>query len=333
MKINFLNASTRSDDWLRAKIEKTKQMFNEWNVVMDYTISRANSPEPSDFISSNYRILDGEPIFTINYNYVTKQMLKIDSEDVGCICVICVDLGEKANCNYCFKAIEDYSVVPCLVVLDNNCEHYMRHEIIHSIHEYIARNGVKLPDTQDYDLVKAGLSYKIMTPEAMAIELNNLLDCMPYLYLLKRKPAKFNLLINLYSLLIMLLTKLVGLLKKKTDRQSLIEYTKKCCINKGMNSKIICAVIEAESNWDIKATNKNTNGTTDYGICQINDYWWIGSNSQSSRVNEYTFPNVSYVLDNPYKCIDWMVNQFKNNRANDWIAFKTGAYTKYLKNY
>jgi len=143
-------------------------------------------------------------------------MLKLDSETVGAVCVICIDPSEKANCNYTFKDIDNLSVVPCLVVCDDTCEHYMRHEIIHSIFGYIKNIGnINLPDTQDPDLVGAGLSYNIMSPEAMEIERKNLQTCMPYLSLLNKKPVKFHLMVALYQMIITLLTTLLGLLKKK----------------------------------------------------------------------------------------------------------------------
>ena len=154
----------------------------------------------------------------VNEFYVKSALLKIDISTAGSVCVICVDPGEKTNCNYCFTHLTHLSIVPCLVVLDGNAEHYMRHEIIHAIHQYIAQHGIKLPDTQDKDLVEAKLSYEIMKPEAMAIEKKNLNDCMPYLYLMKNNPIKLHLLATLQQTTITLLQKLLELLKKKNNR-------------------------------------------------------------------------------------------------------------------
>lgn len=333
MKVNFLNASSLSNTDLDEYIQETKQMFNEWNVIMNYDIVRIDPPTDTDFYLTEFSVLGGDKFWAINEAYIKDSLLKLDSETVGSICVICIDPSEKANCNYCFKHLNHLSIVPCLVVCDSNCSHYMRHEIIHAIHQVIAQNGKILPDTQDTSLVRAELSYKIMTPEAMAIERQNLQDCMPYLYLLDKKPVKFNLLITLYSLVITLLTKLVELLKKKDKKQDLILTARKYATLSGVDPKLLCAVIEAESNWNPKAVNKNINGTTDYGICQINDYWWIGENSQAAKKGEKYFPSSKWVLENPDDCILWMAEQFSKGRERDWCAYDNGKYTNYINKY
>lgn len=77
--------------------------------------------------------------------------------------------------------------------------------------------------------------------------------------------------------------------------------------------------VQCESNFNPKAKleNKDNNGkvwSTDWGICQINDYWWIGTNK--------TFPSVDYVLNNPDKCIDWMCKQFKAGNEKYWVCWQ-----------
>ena len=85
---------------------------------------------------------------------------------------------------------------------------------------------------------------------------------------------------------------------------------------------LICAVIQAESGFNTKATNKNTNGTTDWGLCQINDYWWIGPDKYFKSVDE--------VMNDPEKSVRFMIEQFKLGHIEYWIAFKNGSYRKYL---
>jgi lysozyme C len=40
---------------------------------------------------------------------------------------------------------------------------------------------------------------------------------------------------------------------------------------------IMVCIAELESGLNLKAINVNKNKTTDYGILQINDYWWLKS--------------------------------------------------------
>lgn len=100
----------------------------------------------------------------------------------------------------------------------------------------------------------------------------------------------------------------------------------------------LCATVGAESGWQsyylsgpkkgqpVKLQNKDkTTGqvwSTDWGICQINDWYHIGKGK--------SFPSVQYVLDNPEACIRWMARHWKAGRAHWWIAYKSGAYKKFL---
>lgn len=89
---------------------------------------------------------------------------------------------------------------------------------------------------------------------------------------------------------------------------------------------LICAVIQAESGFNPKAVNYNKDSTgqvvsTDWGICQINDYYWIGKG---------TFPSAEYVLNNPERCVRWMIARFKEGKITLWSAYVNGSYKKYL---
>lgn len=90
---------------------------------------------------------------------------------------------------------------------------------------------------------------------------------------------------------------------------------------------LICAVIQAESGFknSAKLENKRANGTvwsTDWGICQINDYYHVGVGKK--------FPSVKYMLDNPDKCVKWMIQMYKQGKLSMWVAYKSGAYKKYM---
>lgn len=89
----------------------------------------------------------------------------------------------------------------------------------------------------------------------------------------------------------------------------------------------LCATIGCESGWknSAKLENKGNDGktwSTDWGICQINDYWNIGKGKP--------FPSVEYVLNNPDKVVRWMCAQWKANQRNLWVCYSKGGYKNYL---
>lgn len=85
---------------------------------------------------------------------------------------------------------------------------------------------------------------------------------------------------------------------------------------------LLCAVIMAESGMNVKATNKNTNGSMDWGICQINDKYWIGEGK--------TFVSSDEVLNKPEKSIIFLVNAYKQGNLKWWYGYTNGSYKKFL---
>lgn len=85
---------------------------------------------------------------------------------------------------------------------------------------------------------------------------------------------------------------------------------------------VVCAVIQAESGFNPKAVNKNSNGTYDYGLCQINSFWHIGPDKYFKTKEE--------ALD-PEKSVRFMVEQFKRGNIKLWAAFQNKSYRKYLQ--
>ena len=63
---------------------------------------------------------------------------------------------------------------------------------------------------------------------------------------------------------------------------------------------LLCAVIMAESGFLVHAINHNTNGSTDYGIVQMNTGYWIGQGKYFATVQE--------IYDNPGKSIQFMID-------------------------
>lgn len=90
---------------------------------------------------------------------------------------------------------------------------------------------------------------------------------------------------------------------------------------------MICACIFQESRFMNSAVgrNKDKSGrvtTTDWGICQVNDFWQIGPKK--------TFPSVDYVLENPEKVVRWMISMYEQKKLSLWVSYSSGAYKKWL---
>lgn len=96
------------------------------------------------------------------------------------------------------------------------------------------------------------------------------------------------------------------------------------CDEEGINvadKNLICQTINCESGFNIKAIHINKNSSGDYGICQINNYYWIGEGK--------VFPSIEYVLENPEECVRWMIKQWKAGHQNWWICYKSEKYKNY----
>lgn len=89
---------------------------------------------------------------------------------------------------------------------------------------------------------------------------------------------------------------------------------------------LLCAVIMTESHFDPNAIHENKKDgviiSTDYGICQINDYYWIGRGKYFASKEE--------VLNHPEKGIRFMIEQYKKGKLNYWSAYNNLSYKKYL---
>jgi hypothetical protein len=91
----------------------------------------------------------------------------------------------------------------------------------------------------------------------------------------------------------------------------------------------LCATIEGESNFNTQAKNENKKDgkvwSTDWGLCQINDYFHIGPGKEFSSVEE--------VLNNPEKSVRYMIEMYQRGHLDYWNAFKSGYYKKFLDKY
>lgn len=90
--------------------------------------------------------------------------------------------------------------------------------------------------------------------------------------------------------------------------------------------QVISAVINCESGYDIKAKHENKDAqgrvlSTDWGICQYNDYYYIGPGKPIASIDE--------ALNNPEKCVRVMIRQFRNGRLKDWICYRDKKYINF----
>lgn len=91
---------------------------------------------------------------------------------------------------------------------------------------------------------------------------------------------------------------------------------------------VLCACVEVESQFNPQAIHVNKDprtgevSSTDYGLCQVNDFWHIGPSKD--------FVSADYVLAHPEACVAWMIQMFKDGKQSMWVSFTSGAYKQYL---
>lgn len=100
------------------------------------------------------------------------------------------------------------------------------------------------------------------------------------------------------------------------------------CDEEGMTPQqknLMSQVVHCESGYSIKATHPNLNAygnvaSTDYGICQWNDWWhWIKSQEISPED----------ALNNPEKAVRLMCKYVKEGLISQWVCYSSGLYMKY----
>lgn len=99
------------------------------------------------------------------------------------------------------------------------------------------------------------------------------------------------------------------------------------CDEEGLKTdekNLLTAVLECESGFNIKAQNKNADGTFDLGtlgVIQANTYWYIDKMKLLTR---------DEALHDPEKCCRIFIKRYRQGFLKDWTCFKTGAYKRYL---
>lgn len=107
-----------------------------------------------------------------------------------------------------------------------------------------------------------------------------------------------------------------------TNKQAITHSVRLICDEEGLTYDMknkLCATINCESGFSLTAKNENKDSTgkvlsTDWGLCQFNDYWWVGAKKP--------FHSVSDILHNPEKCVRLMAREFKKGNAYLWVCYK-----------
>lgn len=85
---------------------------------------------------------------------------------------------------------------------------------------------------------------------------------------------------------------------------------------------LLDAIIDAESGFNTTASHRDTNGTTDYGLVQMNDKYWIGEGKYFSSIEE--------VENSPEKSIRFLVESYQTGHLSRWSTYNDGTYLRFL---
>lgn len=103
------------------------------------------------------------------------------------------------------------------------------------------------------------------------------------------------------------------------------------CDEEGLNlteKNLICQVIRCESGFKTDVTQVNRDQktgkilSTDYGICQMNSYWYIGNNRPIKDIEE--------ALHDPEKCVRIMIKRYREGGLTDWVCYSSGKFRRYI---
>lgn len=107
------------------------------------------------------------------------------------------------------------------------------------------------------------------------------------------------------------------------DRRMMFQLVQGLCNEENVTPEMaaeIQAVVWAESGHNQWCENINKDGTGDYGIAQLNSYWYLAPNKMTPEDAK----------NDPARCIKIMIRSFKAGRADDWIARRNGGYKVFL---
>ncbi|KAJ0051175.1 hypothetical protein NL108_015428 [Boleophthalmus pectinirostris] len=88
-----------------------------------------------------------------------------------------------------------------------------------------------------------------------------------------------------------------------------------------------------ESNYNTRATNRNTDGSTDYGIFQINSRWWCRDGGVSSS-NGCGIQCSALLSDDPSVAIECAKRVVRDpNGVSAWVAWQRHCQGRDLSSY
>ena len=293
---------------------KARQWLNEQGIDFDANFVHGDKPTEKDFedlqaLGKTWKVLNKE-----FYKKQVESKLNYDTD----ICVFCYSPDGTSLINIAEPTqIFKLTCAQCIIDSDD-AWYYIRHELIHCFHYLCAKQGFPVVDNQDPREQVANAYYTADNETKQQIEKENLQDILPYWN--KLKPNKnVSLVITMLQSVVALLTQILNL--KKKNKAYFIDYARQMARKYYVNEQVFCAVIEAESSWNPNAKLVNKNGTTDFGLCQFNSYWYRDLITPEQALNDPEF------------AIELMAKMFQQGRENDWIAYRSGSYKKYLKNY
>jgi len=321
----FLN----NTDWESIDL-KTKTIRNffepKFNLIIDVvhtgflkvpftTVSSMNGVNGTD-VATNSEIVDNkwydENIMTLAGGYDIVLLYLPKSDTVGHF----PPIGIRTDCEQGATQLSIYNVEEydqsyfSNVHLGNSFVVYACHEISHALFMMFG-----LPDTTHKHFYsttpeKVISDYNVSTIGYISSILNRVIRSLAYMvgYTIPKMEKEGTLVSPL----------------KWDNRQECIESFYKICKEEGVNAddtELLRKVINCESGFNPKAKLVNKNGTTDWGICQYNDYWYIGEGKPIASVDE--------AVNNPEKCIRVMIQQFRAGRLKDWVCYSAGKYLNY----
>ena len=123
--------------------------------------------------------------------------------------------------------------------------------------------------------------------------------------------------ITLIHRILDVLRKTLGL-QTKLEKLQWEKIAREIARKHSIDEDLFVAVLYCESGMDPKAVNRNENRTTDYGICQFNDYWYKDIISPDTALN------------NPKAALYIMAKMWQDGRQSDWICYRNKMYIPWL---